>query len=949
MACLLAPLLSGALATLFLSRIGREELTQSFQVWVLADVLGLVTVAPAILATGAAELKALVSRRRRLRTLSAFAAQFGLIAAVCLTDAVGLRALIFIAFMIPAWELGVTGAAIGALFGALEVLGFATFGPQFAGLAGASLAHEVTTLQVFLSVTAAMALGFASTLQARRTAEARLAESELSYRQIAEHTTDLIIKYDVAGTITYASPSTRAFGYDPDELVGLKMADFTHPDDQAGALATRQALAEGRSIDRSVSPRVRARRGDGEWAWLEGAGVPYRDETGAIAGVVTVLRDVTAREAMAEALAESEARFRLLADKATDLVVRFNVQRVIEYASPSVRRIGYEPEEMIGRKVSDFIHPDDVDASTGRQLAALAGTEAQPAGNVRSVGRLRCANGEYRWMEGSPSPVFGDSGTVVGVISALRDVTERRAAEDALRASEARFRMLAEGSSDIILQTDRMGVILYISPSCRKLGFTEDEFVGRPARDFLHPDSYEHSDERTADLYAGSPRIESDRSEYRVTCKDGTSLWLEGYSSLTHDANGEPTGLVSQMRDVTQRKAMEAELRAKRDDAEAANRSKSEFLANMSHEIRTPLTGIIGFAGLLADQPDLSPAASKFTDRIVTASQSLLSVVNDVLDFSKIEAGQIVLDPQPFDPRAFVAETMDLMGAQAAAKDLVLKCEERGALPAVVVADSSRVRQVLLNLLSNAIKFTTSGEVVVGVSYELGCLRIEVADSGVGIAPEKLEVLFQRFSQADGSISRAYGGSGLGLAISKSLTEMMGGSVGVESQEGVGSRFWFTLAAPQGELAAKTIEVDKASDAESPAKRILIVDDVAVNRELVSAMLAQFGHVLVEAIDGQSAVDTAMDQPFDLILMDLQMPGLDGMAATRAIRASSDLNRTTPILAFSANVFEVQTDSCRDAGMNDHISKPIDPTELLTKVAMWTSISDANPGAGDPQ
>jgi CheY-like chemotaxis protein/anti-sigma regulatory factor (Ser/Thr protein kinase) len=292
------------------------------------------------------------------------------------------------------------------------------------------------------------------------------------------------------------------------------------------------------------------------------------------------------------------------------------------------------------------------------------------------------------------------------------------------------------------------------------------------------------------------------------------------------------------------------------------------------------------------------------------------------------------------------------MGAQAAAKDLVLKCEEQGALPAVVVADSPRVRQVLLNFLSNAIKFTTHGEVVVGVSYEPDepdRLRIEVADSGVGIAPEKLEILFQRFSQADSSISRAYGGSGLGLAISKSLAELMGGSVGVESQEGVGSRFWFTISAPQGELAAQTIEVDDASDAESPAKRILIVDDVSVNRELVSAMLAQFGHVLVEAVDGQSAVDAAMDQPFDLILMDLQMPGLDGMAATRAIRASSDLNRTTPILAFSANVFEVQTDSCRDAGMNDHISKPIDPTELLTKVAMWASISDANPRAGDPQ
>ena len=393
---------------------------------------------------------------------------------------------------------------------------------------------------------------------------------------------------------------------------------------------------------------------------------------------------------------------------------------------------------------------------------------------------------------------------------------------------------------------------------------------------------------------------------------------------------------------LADRRRLQEELERKRDEAEAAARAKTEFLANMSHEIRTPLTAIIGFAGLIDAMEGLPPSAADYVDRIVTAGQTLLSVVNDILDFSKIEAGQIELDPQPFAPGPFIEQTIGLAAGQAEGKGLSLVCDIAEDMPAALLADSSRIRQVLLNLISNAVKFTDRGCVAVQARYDpiaSGRLRLSVTDTGAGIAGDKLDRLFKRFSQVDGSTSRTHGGTGLGLVICKSLTELMGGDIGVESAEGQGSTFWITIPAPLADLAQVVAESDDC-DEEMLACRILIVDDLAVNRELISVMLNLFGHTLTEACNGQEAVEAALRTPFDLILMDLNMPGMDGLAATRAIRADSDLNRDTPIVALSANAMASHVADCVAAGMNDHIAKPIDPGTLLSKVAYWTAAVD---------
>ena len=377
--------------------------------------------------------------------------------------------------------------------------------------------------------------------------------------------------------------------------------------------------------------------------------------------------------------------------------------------------------------------------------------------------------------------------------------------------------------------------------------------------------------------------------------------------------------------------------RVAKEAAEATARAQAQFMANMSHEIRTPLTGVIGFAGLLERMQGLPEKAQTYAKRITTGGRTLLSLVNDILDFSRIEAGQILLDPQPFELKAFLEETIDMVRPEAERKGVGLRLEPRGDLPPLVRADSKRVRQVLLNLLGNAVKFTTEGSITVGVSRRAANdqrLLFSVNDTGAGIAAEHRDQLFRRFSQVDGSNTRRYGGAGLGLAISKGLTELMDGEIGVESAEGRGSTFWFTILAPPVEQPVPVeVEADEVSLA---PLRILVVDDVAVNRELVTALLSPFDPQLFEAADGAEAVDAASRNSFDLILMDLQMPVMDGLAATRAIRSSSALNAATPIMAISANVLPDHVEACRAAGMNDHIAKPINPRELLSKIDRWT-------------
>ncbi|HXQ47657.1 MAG TPA: ATP-binding protein, partial [Caulobacteraceae bacterium] len=339
----------------------------------------------------------------------------------------------------------------------------------------------------------------------------------------------------------------------------------------------------------------------------------------------------------------------------------------------------------------------------------------------------------------------------------------QREALEQLSESETRYRLLAERSPDVILRYDTTGRIEYVSPAASRYGYEPAALVGRNVAELLDPNDLERNDAFIGDLAAGRATPTGADNVWRTWAADGAPLAFEGATSVLHDDDGRAIGAMSALRDVTARVALEDELRARRAEAEAANEAKTQFLANMSHEVRTPLTGVVGFARLLEARADLSEDARLHVGRISKSAEALLSVVNDVLDFSKLEAAQLELDPQPFDPAAFLEETVDLVRPQAADKELAITLAVPPDLPERLGADAARLRQVLLNLLTNAVKFTPAGGVRVTAAYGRGRLRVEVCDTGPGIDPDAAARLFQRFSQVDSSNARRHGGTGLGL------------------------------------------------------------------------------------------------------------------------------------------------------------------------------------------
>lgn len=372
----------------------------------------------------------------------------------------------------------------------------------------------------------------------------------------------------------------------------------------------------------------------------------------------------------------------------------------------------------------------------------------------------------------------------------------------------------------------------------------------------------------------------------------------------------------------------------------AASQAKSDFLATISHEIRTPLNSILGFASLVADDPTLSAENRRRLDLVGRAGRSLAEIVGDLLDFAKVEAGRLDLTLTPTSPAALLRDAVAIIAPEAAAKGLaigaVFQASGDGDVEAPLALDETRLRQVLLNLLANALKFTAEGGITAKLTAgpAAGALRFEVIDTGIGIAPEVQTRLFQRFSQADSSISRSYGGTGLGLAISKALVSRMGGAIGVESRLGQGARFWVDLTASPCDAALQASGCGCAAP-ETPvdrAARVLLVDDHPMNRELGKALLTLAGCEAITADDGRQAVDAVRGGGFDLVLMDVHMPGMDGLAAARAIRALPGAVSAIPIVALSADVLPEQIARCRAAGMDDHVAKPIRREELVAAV-----------------
>ncbi|MQY42051.1 response regulator [Epibacterium sp. SM1969] len=495
-----------------------------------------------------------------------------------------------------------------------------------------------------------------------------------------------------------------------------------------------------------------------------------------------------------------------------------------------------------------------------------------------------------------------------------------------------RLALVAESANDSVMIMDRARRISWVNESfTRMTGYRASEAIGRRPRDLLASDNTDSA--VLAQLNRKAARGESARVVLHNRRKDGSPIWIETSQVPMMNSRGELETLIAIERDITAAKEHEKELEAARVAAEEGARSKAEFLATMSHEIRTPLNGVIGMAQLL-EQTALDEEQQKFTDTIHSSARSLLALINDVLDMSKMEAKEITLSPVSFSVRQCFEETLRLLEPLAREKGIDLELHIAPDTPEHLFGDDRRITQILMNILGNAVKFTDQGKVTVQVSCPTQTteprLQFSVQDTGIGIAPEMLDRVFERFSQADAAISRRFGGTGLGLTISQKLAHAMQGEISVSSTLGEGSCFTVQLQVQAAHSAP--IEVDLASDDEVDltGTRVLVAEDNQVNRMLVQKFLKNTGAEIEFAFDGREAIEKAKSISPHIIVMDLSMPHVNGLDATRAIR---QLPIEQPyIVALTANAFDEDKKACLSAGMDDFLSKPVNRKTLLSRL-----------------
>ena len=550
-------------------------------------------------------------------------------------------------------------------------------------------------------------------------------------------------------------------------------------------------------------------------------------------------------------------------------------------------------------------------------------------------------------------------GKVMSVFGVFMDVTQIRTSERSLAETERLYRLMSQNVNDVPIRMDGDGLLCFVAPSSgRLIGRTPEELLGTSLTDILHP---EDGVALAAKVARWLPSIDGSYAglEFRLRHADGQWVWIEA-DACPYVENGAEHGTIAVLRDIRLRKAAEERTAAAmetaetaRRQAETANQAKSDFLATMSHEIRTPLNGIIGFTDLMLDNPALAGDLRRQAEIVSSSGAALLTVINDILDFSKIEAGAIELEEVAFDPRTVIGDALSIVRGMAVSRHLDISASIDPALPGCLLGDRARIQQIVLNLLNNAVKFTPRGSVTLDVRLEKADaaqarLRFCVVDTGIGIPRSKQDRLFKRFSQAESSVSREFGGSGLGLAICKRLVELMGGEIGVFSEEGRGSNFWFTMTLPRASMPTLAPATVGKADRNVPTRHLLLVEDVEVNQVLARALLEAEGHRVDVVDSGEEALKRLRGgSRYDLVLMDVQMPGMGGIAATKAIREIPSGARL-PIIAMTANVLTEQVRSFKEAGMDDHVAKPIDRSDLRATLDRWLNVVAATSAASHP-
>jgi PAS domain S-box-containing protein len=819
--------------------------------------------------------------------------------------------------------------------------------------------QEVYSAVVLVAV-GAYALGLltlAVVIRRMRRAKARLQDAEARTRAIVNTVADGVLTLDERGLIeSFNAAAARIFGHAAEEVTGHHVSLLLP------ALTGDEHLApgEGRAVE---GKRKDGSRFPAELAFGEARVDHHR--------VITLtVRDLTSHKQAEADLLQERALLRSLMDNVPDSVYFKDVQsRFIRISKALASHLDIDdPAQAVGK--TDFDYFSDEHA----RQAFLDEQEMIRTGRpvVGKEEKETWEDGRQAWVSTTKMPLRDQAGKIIGTFGISRDITERKEAEELVRASEALYHSLVEYLPQNIFRKDLEGRFTFANRKfCAILGKPLHQIVGKTDYDFFPKelaDKYRADDAEV--VRAGNM---FDTVEEHVT-PEGSRLYVQVVKTPVHGPDGEIVGTQCIFWDVTDKKLQEEELRQAKAAAEAANRAKSEFLANMSHEIRTPMNGVIGMTELALDT-DLTLEQREYLTMVKASADALLAVINDILDFSKIEARKLQLDSTPFDLRDSLGDTMKALALRAQQKGLELACYIPATVPDALIGDPGRLRQVLINLIGNAIKFTDEGEVVVHVEAgsrqqaagseaaepsslpAADCLlpaeamlHFSVKDTGCGIPVDKLDRIFQAFEQADMSTTRKYGGTGLGLAISSQIIALMSGRVWVESEPGKGSTFHFTtrFGVQQAPPQSKAMRRPEAL-LNLP---VLIVDDNATNRRILQEMLTNWRMKPIAVDSGaaalkemQQAVDSG--EPFTLILLDAMMPEMDGFTLAAEIKGRAEFAGAVLMMLSSAG----QTGDaarCRELGISSYLTKPIKQSDLLDAILNALSLTFASEHKHEP-
>ena len=628
-------------------------------------------------------------------------------------------------------------------------------------------------------------------------------------------------------------------------------------------------------------------------------------------------------------------------DAALDCIIMMDQDGLIVEFNPAAEQVfGYTRDEAIGAVLADLVIPENLRTAHHDGLTKYLSTGEHAVLNQRVEVPATNKAGDDLLVELAISPVEFGGNTFFSAY--LRDITEAKAAQDRLAASEERFQSLFELSPDAIVVINGKGELLDAnSLACELAGYSKEEMMRIPAIDFVDPDSL--AEAASGMSVAGNGETVKVRVDFLNADKE--KIPTEVLGRRIESADGALYyGVV---RDISDRLAKEQQLRQSKEAAESANAAKSDFLANMSHEMRTPLNGVIGSLSLV-ERDGVSEQTAGLITAAERSAETLLTLIDDLLDLSRIEAGEVDVEYSVFDPAELSTIVSEVFRPLAEKKGIQLETNVAAA-GKIVKSDVGKIRQVLINLVGNAIKFTQRGTVSVHVDYEGteedGRLFLEVSDTGIGISKRDQVVLFDRFKQADSSRSKSHGGAGLGLAICKQLADIMEGSISVSSAPGAGStfKFWVPVTRAALEVEPSDAQIDETAQLSG---RVLIAEDSETNAMVAKKMLDRIGLDYEHVLDGAAAIDAALSGDFDVVLMDVSMPNLDGLEATRILRQRGF---TAPIIAMTAHALKGDRDRAFEVGMSGYVTKPVRPKSLRSTLSKWLKPSPTEPATQEPK